>query len=181
MARWCVTLVMACAALSWASESHAIEGELTLGLGPAWGDLPTRGEDGQSGFGGLVYGEYQLTRFWGVHAGASYTHHLSIDRDELETQRIGSFWVGGRYNFDVFTYIPFLTFGLTAFRAEPTLADADGNEVDAGARFGFGVDWRRWRHWSFGAETNLHAFLTDLQNYPVYLTLQLRISYHWEL
>ncbi len=175
------TLALLGALLVHSAEAHAIEGELTLGLGPVFADLPTLGEEGQGGWGGSVYAQYQLTQFWGLQGGATLAYHTSIRRDELPGQRISSVWFGGIYNIDVFTYVPFISFGATAYQAQPQLSDADGNPVDAGFKFGFGVDYRRWRYWSLGFETNLHAFVTDIQTYPVYLTTLMRLNYHWEL
>ena len=85
------------------------------------------------------------------------------------------------YNIDVATYVPFVTLGPTLYISSPALEDQEGRKVDAGARVGIGVDWRRYRTWSIGAEVDIHAFATDLGKYPVYLTSMLRVNYHLDL
>ena len=175
-----VAVVAAVALLAAPSSAGAVGNELTLGLGPAWADLPTRGPEGQSGVGAGLYAEYRFNNFWGLTAGGFGSYQLSIPEDELGGVRIFSGWVGALYNLDVATYVPFATLAVTAYRADPALEDDEGNPVDAGVKFGLGVDYRRWRHWSFGLEADLHAFLTDPSNYPVYFTTMLRLNYHYE-
>ena len=159
----------------------AVEGELTLGLGPGFADLPARGEEGQDGFGAGAYAEYRFDYFWGTTVGAYQSYQLSLSEDDVHGQHITSIWAGVIYNLDVATWVPFATLSATAYISSPQLEDAEGNEVDGGMRLGVGVDWRRYRNWSLGAEVDLHAFLTDLQDYPVYITSFLRLNYHREL
>ena len=177
-----VIAALALAASLWAPTSaSATDGELTLGLGPGYTDLPTLGTAGQEGFGGGLYAEYRLNSFWGLSAGTYFSYHLSEAEDELPGQRINTLWAGAIYNLDVFTYVPFFSVALTGYLADPVLEDPDGKAVNLGAKVGFGADWRRWRDWSFGVEFNLHAFITDLETYPVYITTLLRFNYHLEL
>jgi hypothetical protein len=174
-----VLIVLALAALP--AVSHAVEGELTLGLGPGFTDLPTHGPDGQPGFGGGLYAEYRFNLWWGMTGGAYHGYQLSDRANELPGQSITSAWVGVLYNIDVATYVPFVTLGPTLYISSPALEDQEGRKVDAGARVGIGVDWRRYRTWSIGAEVDIHAFATDLGKYPVYLTSMLRVNYHLDL
>jgi len=162
------------------SEVAAIENELTLGLGPGYADLPSQGATGQQGLGTGLYAEYRFSDWWGMTAGGYSSYQLSVAEDELPGVAIHSVWLGMLYNIDVTTYVPFFTLAATAYFADPELEDADGNSVDAGIKFGLGVDYRRHRHWSVGIEGNFHAFVTDVQNYPVYLTTLLRLNYHFE-
>ena len=166
-----------------AGDAAAIESEFTLGVGPGYTDLPTRGASGQQGFGGGLYGEYRFSDYFGVTAGAYTSYQLSVSEDELPGVGIDSVWFGGLYNIDVATYVPFVSLSLTGYFADPEdqLADDEGNAADLGVRAGLGVDYRRHRHWSFGVEGNFHAFLTDLQNYPVYITTLVRLNFHFEL
>ncbi len=166
---------------SLTTPAHAVEGEITLGLGPGTANLPLRGSEGQSGFGGGAYAEYRFNHFLGLTLGGHYGYQLSESEEMLAGQHIASFWAGMIYNIDVATYVPFLTLAATSYIARPQLVDGEGNAVDLGLKAGIGVDYRRWRHWSFGLEANLHAFLTDLETYPVYLTTMLRLNYHFEL
>lgn len=161
-------------------EASAIDRELTLGLGPGYTDLPANGSRGQPGLGSGVYAEFRLSDWWGVTAGGYSSYQLSVADDELPGVAINSAWLGVLYNIDVATYVPFVTLAATAYFADPELSDADGHAADAGVKFGLGVDYRRHRHWSLGVEGNFHAFLTDVQNYPVYLTTLLRLNYHFE-
>jgi hypothetical protein len=163
------------------AEAGAIENELTLGAGPGYADLPTNGASGQQGLGAGIYAEYRFSDWWGVTAGGYTSYQLSVSEDELPGVALHSAWVGVLYNIDVTTYVPFCSLSGTAYFADPELKDADGNTVNAGLKFGLGVDYRLHRHWSFGLEGNFHAFLTDPQNYPVYLTTLLRLNYHFEL
>ncbi|MEO1268703.1 MAG: outer membrane beta-barrel protein [Myxococcota bacterium] len=163
------------------TPAQAVEHELTLGLGPTYTDLPTRGSEGQQGIGAGLYGEYRFNNFWGLTFGGMGSYQLSVAEDDLGGIRILSGWAGVIYNLDVATYVPFATLSLTAYNADPALEDDEGNPVDAGVKFGLGVDYRRYRRWSFGVEANLHAFLTDPSNYPVYFTTLLRINYHYAL
>jgi hypothetical protein len=162
------------------AAADAVEGELTLGLGPAFTDLPARGETGQEGLGAGFYAEYRFDLFWGITAGGSYSYQLSDPAHDLAGQTIGSAWVGVLYNLDVATYVPFVTLGPTLFFSSPQLED-EGAAVDAGARLGIGVDWRRYRLWSIGGEIDIHAFATNLDQYPVYLTSMLRLNLHIDL
>jgi hypothetical protein len=171
-----------CAALLAApSPGQAGEGELTLGLGPSWASLPTRGMEGQSGLGGQLTADLRFGHFWGLTAGVGDGYLLSIPEEDLPGQHLGHLWVGVLYNLDVATYVPFATLSATAYLASPTLEDAEGQEVHAGARFSLGVDVRRHRHFSYGVEAAMHAFLTDLSQYPVFLTASLRLNYHLEV
>ncbi len=181
MSKPVVAVLIVLALTSVTGVSHAVEGELTLGLGPGFTDLPARGEEGQGGFGGGLYAEYRFNLFWGMTAGGYHSYQLSEGKSDLPGQSISSGWVGVIYNLDVATYVPFVTLGPTFFVSSPELEDGQGRKVDAGARLGVGVDWRRYRHWSIGAEIDLHAFATDLGNYPVYLTSMLRMNYHLDL
>lgn len=174
-----VLTVLALTALP--AVSGAIEGELTLGLGPGFTDLPTRGDDGQAGFGGGAHAEYRFNLFWGMAGGAYHSYQLSDHGNELAGQSISTAWLGVLYNLDVATYVPFVTFGPTVYLSSPELQDDEGRKVDAGARLGLGVDWRRYRNWSVGLEIDIHAFATDLGRYPVYLTSLLRMNYHIDL
>ncbi len=181
MSKVLAPLLAASALLLIPLDALAIEGELTLGLGPAYADLPTLGEEGQSGFGGAIFAQVQLDTFWAITAGSTLSYHLSDKKAELPGQRITSLWAGAIYNLDVFTYVPFFSLALTGYLADPDLKDPDGQSADAGAKIGFGVDWRRYRTWSLGAEVNVHAFITDLETYPVFLTTLIRLNYHIEL
>lgn len=163
------------------ATADAVEGELTLGLGPGFTDLPVRGPDGQAGLGGGAYAEYRFDLFWGLTAGAYHSYQLSDSKNELGGQGISSIWAGVLLNLDVATYVPFVTLGPTLYLSSPKLEDGMGRDVNAGARFGIGVDWRRYRYWSVGVEMDVHAFATDLGNYPVYLTSFLRVNYHIDL
>ena len=181
MSKPVVAVLTVLALTSLPAVSAAIEGELTLGVGPGFTDLPTRGSEGQSGFGGGAFAEYRFDLFWGVTGGAYHSYQLSRPGDELGGQAITSAWLGVIYNLDVATYVPFVTLGPTIFLSSPELEDEKGRKVDAGARLGVGVDWRRYRDWSVGVEIDLHAFATDLGKYPVYLTSMLRVNYHIDL
>lgn len=169
-----------CAALCLLSPAAALgqEGDLTAGLGPSWSDLPTRGPEGQWGLGGQLHLEYRLGHFWGLTTGGAYHYQLGIPKEEIAGQHIGQLWAGVLYNLDVATYVPFATLSATAYLASPSLTDPEGQEVHFGARGAVGVDVRRYRHFSYGVEATLHAFATDLSDYPVYLTLTLRLNYH---
>ena len=168
------------AAVWGTTPAAAGEGELTLGLGPGHASLPTQSTASQDGVSGSVYAEYQLTSFWGLSAGSTVSYHFSNAEESLPGQRINSLWVGGIYNLDVFTYVPFLSFGLAGYLADPLLVDSDGKDVNLGAKVGFGADWRRWRRWSVGVEINIHAFLTDVETYPVYITSVVRLNHHFD-
>ncbi len=167
--------------LLYTDLAQAVEGELTLGMGPTWNQLPTQGSDGQTGYGGQAWAEYRFDHFWGVTFGGGYDIQLSIPEDELAGQHIGQAWAGVIYNLDVATYVPFATFSAASYFAQPALTDPEGTAVNFGARIGVGVDWRRYRHWSIGAEADIHAFFTDLAQYPVYLNVALRLNYHTDL
>lgn len=175
-----LSLLCAAALLAPAVPAHSAEGDLTLGVAPAYTSLPTRGQEGQRGFGASLYSELRFNSFWGLTAGTSWSYQLSSSRDDLPGQHLGALWFGGLYNLDVASYVPFVTLSATAYLSEPTLQDEEGRRVNAGLRAGFGVDYRRSRRWSVGAEADLHSFLTDPGNYPVYLQVLLRLNAHFE-
>lgn len=179
-----IALLASIALLHLSTPAMAADGDITLGLGPSWADLPFRGDEGQSGPGGDLWVEYELDRFWGLTAGVGHSYQLSLpaEGDSAGTpgQHITSLWFGALYKLDVATYVPFASLGATAYLANPTLTDKDDQEVHAGARMSLGIDWRRYRSWSLGIEFNLHAFATDLGDYPVYSKALLRMNYHFE-
>ncbi len=159
---------------------HAIEDELTVGASPVYSNLPTEGE-GQSGLGGAFYLEYQLSDFWGLSAGVADAYHRSDSKHELPGRNVVSAWIGARYNLDIATYVPFASLSVTGYNASVALRDEEDNVASAGIKFGLGMDYRKWRSFSVGVETNLHAYSSDLQNYPVYVTTLIRLNYHISL
>ena len=41
-----------------------------------------------------------------------------------------------------------------------------------------GLEYRRWRALSVSAEIDYHALLSDIDNYPIYVTLGLSAAWH---
>ena len=160
-------------------DAHAVEDELTIGLGPGYTDLRLSLE-GQSGFGGGMWAEYRLTDYWGITSGAFASYQISDGEQELPGQTIYHGWLGALYTIDITTFVPFLSLAATWYVGDPALQDAEDMSVDAGLKLGIGMDYRRYRYFSVGVEANLHAFFTDVANYPVFVTTLVRFNYHYE-
>lgn len=178
--RLLVVLAALGASLLATRPAQAVEDELTIGLGPGYGSLRQTAE-GQSGFGGALYGEYRLTDFWGVTAGAWMSYHLSDQAQSLPGQRVAYGWLGGLYTIDITSFVPFVSLAGTLYNGDPTLVDAEGSDVTGGIKMALGLDYRRYRYFSVGVEGNLHAFLGDVTNYPVLVTTLVRFNFHYEL
>lgn len=162
-------------------QAHAVEDELTLSLGPLWADQRATSAEGQGGFGAAAWLEWHLTDTWGLTAGAQGAYHLSDPDLMLPGLQVYSAWLGGLYTLDITTWVPFVSLAATFYSADPALKDSEGEDAIFGLRAGLGVDWRRYRWFSVGAEGNVHAFLAEVSNYPVYVTALLRFNLHFEL
>ena len=169
--------VLGLGALVWPGDAR---GEGQIYLGPVAANLNTLGEGGLWGAGGRVGGQLALGDFWGVFADVGASYHFEDAEQELAADVVSVASAGVRYNLDVFTYVPYVGLGATAYLDTP-LVDGAPARATAGAKFLHGVDWRYDRFWSLGAAAEIHALLTDLDRYPVYSQVGVYVGYHFRL
>lgn len=133
------------------------------------GSLP--GPGAQLGLG------LDLSEFFALSLDATSSYHFGDADRELPADRVASAALGLRYNFDVFKYVPYAGLAAAAYLDAPAVS---GSTVEAnfGVKLFLGVDWRFHRFWSVGFHGELHALLTQVQDFPVYTFLGLNAAYH---
>lgn len=84
--------------------------------------------------------------------------------------------LGGRYQLDVFAYVPWI-------EVSPTLTFTEGEGAPTnrwGFAVGAGADRLLDEHWSVGVGGHLHALFGDAE-FPPYMTVTIRFGYRWTL
>lgn len=134
--------------------------------------------DRQLGPGGQLGMELAFGDFWGVWGGLDASYHLGRGSRELTPATVHDLFLGARYNFDVFKYVPFIGVGLVGYLDAPPTAEQVG-APGLGGKLTIGVLWRPRRHWSIGGVIELHGALADLTRFGLYTSAGLNVGYHW--
>ena len=163
---------MRAAALAFAlspASALAYEDQLAVGLDAGYAQVA--GASGGAGFGGGPQAKLGLDDTWNLFAAGLYAYHPG---DDLHVSTPAA---GVEYVFDVLQWIPYGGLG-----AEVLWAARDGESgAEGGVQASLGVDYLAARSYSFGVTARWHAVLSDLQRFPVYITVALRASWLWDL
>ncbi len=163
-----------------ARPAHALSDSGQFWLGPSLGNLNALEGGSNWGIGFQFGAQLNLTDFWRLTAGLEGSYHFADDAREVSAHTVTGVFVGARYALDIFHYVPYLGLAVTAYPTRPP-AEATDSGFAPGAKFTIGVDWRLNRDWSLGALADLHIILTEPENFPVYSTINLNVSYHFLL
>ncbi len=154
--------------------------EVWLWAGPTIANLTTVRAGGQLGPGAQLGVGVELSESFAVVVDAAASHHPAAPESELPADRVLATSLGLRYDFDVFTYVPYGGIAGAFYLDVPAVTDAIP-ATNAGGKAFLGVDWRWHRNWSVGAHAELHLLLTDLNRFPVYNFFGLNLAYHIRL
>lgn len=159
------------------------ESRLWLGAGTAFVRAGTNdmqwGPSGQLGF------QITLSELWSLQLALDAAYPLSTtvgqgdDAVTLPATLIAGGSAGVIYNFDVFTYIPFLGLALTGWGAAPPVS-RDARGPDLGLKLSLGLLYRPERDWSVGAVIDLHTSLLAIGDFSLASSASLQASYHWD-
>lgn len=169
-----IAFIFAVVTVFWGADVWAEEGRLRLA--PTLANLNDLGAEGLWGLGGLVGVEWAFSDYWAAVLDVGASYHFASEEREIPAQLVSALGVGLRYNIDVFTYVPWVAVSAVGYYHAPLLEDSN-NQVAAGARVSFGVDYRLDRHWAVGVFADLHAPFTDLQRYPIYSNVGVTLAW----
>jgi len=172
--------VLVAVALLGATPARASGGELVLAAAPVY-SLVKWDQRHPSGGGIALDAAYGLNDWLWLRGAAFYTAQAA-SKDEAAALPAGAISVGGafvglRYAFDVLRVIPFVDAGVGALFAGGA---GHGGRVDFGVDVGLGFDYLYSRRVSFGLVVRYHAFLTNVENIPVYLYAGPRFALRWD-
>jgi hypothetical protein len=156
----------------------AAEGRLRLA--PTFSDLNDLGAEGLWGLGAQIGFEWAFSDYWAAIVDGTGSYHFADDEREISAQLVSSTALGLRYNIDIFTYVPWVSVSGVTYLNSPLLENST-NQVAAGARLGFGVDYRIDRNLAVGVFADIHAPFSDLQNYPIYSNVGFNIAWIFRL
>ncbi|MBI5482752.1 MAG: hypothetical protein HY906_28110 [Deltaproteobacteria bacterium] len=172
--------LLAAAALLGAAPARASGGELVLAGAPLY-SMVKWDQRHPSGGGVALEAAYGLNDWLWLRGVTFYTAQAA-SKDEANGLPAGAISVGGafaglRYAFDVLRVIPFVDGGIGAF-----FSGGAGHKgrADLGVEIGIGFDYLHSRRVSFGLVARYHAFLTNVQNIPVYLYAGPRFALRWD-
>ena len=167
-------------ALLGTTPARASGGELVLAAAPVY-SLVKWDQRHPSGGGIALDAAYGLNDWLWLRGSTFYTAQAA-KADEAAALPSGAISVGGafvglRYAFDVLRVIPFVDGGIGVL-----LAGGAGQKarVDFGVDLGIGFDYLYSRRISFGLVVRYHAFLTNIENIPVYLYAGPRFALRWD-
>lgn len=163
--------------------ASAADNEWTVGGGIVGASIPTE-QNGVVGVGAMLHVRYGIGDSFSLAAGALYSHHFpspsTDDQDEDGNRPIDLLIprLGVRYALDVLDLVPYLLLDATVYLANEAFFGEEGTNVGVGLMAGLGLEYRRWRDMSLGLELGYHAFLTDISDYPVYISLSFHVNWH---
>jgi hypothetical protein len=139
---------------------------------------------GAWGVGASAHARYGLSDTFNLNMGLLYTYHFPSavgPEGEVRDLHVLIPHVGIVYAFDIIEVVPYFLLDATLYSAQwPFFGDND-RQLGLGLLAGFGLDYRRWKTFSFGGELAYHGFLSDLSRYPVYFNFNLHASYHYDV
>ncbi len=115
--------------------------------------------------------------------GVLYSYHLPAPaNDTLEDDAPGAIQViiphaGVTIALDIIDLVPYISLSGTVYLSDEAFFEED-RSMGFGLMAGAGLDYRRWRDISLGVELGYHAFLSDMDKYPVYVTLAVHATWH---
>ncbi len=181
MTRRLLTLFALLPCLLLAPPALAIEDEWSIGAGPALASLPNH-ENGTIGLGASAFVRYAFTDALRGAVGLVVAHHLAApamdDHPDAPAFTLFIPRVGVVYAIDILDLIPYLTLDATAYFADAAFFPDADRTMAFGMAVGLGLDYRGWRAFSIGGEVAYHALLSDLAEYPAYLTFGLHATWH---
>jgi len=126
------------------------------------------------GIGGAATAGYAFGPTFAVGARYGLSAH-ALREGAFQVHQLG---VGGRYQLDVFEYVPWLEVspGLYLISGDRGAADA----TDAGLRFGLGFDRLLDERISLSLGAHYHQ-LFDASRYPAILEIQVGVGFRWGL
>jgi hypothetical protein len=172
--------LLAVATLVAAAPARASGGEFVLAGAPLY-SVVKWDQRHPSGGGVAIDAAYGLNDWLWLRGTTFYTAQAASKDDNAGLPAgaisVGGAFVGLRYAFDVLRVIPFVDGGIGAF-----FSGGAGHKgrVDFGVELGIGFDYLYSRRVSFGLMVRYHAFLTNIQNIPVYLYAGPRFALRWD-
>ena len=163
------------------AEANALEGRLIMGAGS--GVTRPGSPDRQLGATSQFGLDLALGDFIGLQVGLDGSYHPASNKRELPPVIVSDLYVGARYNFDVFKYVPYVGAGLVGYLNSPPVGAPEDNTLapGAGAKLFFGLYYRPRREWSFGGKVELHGAAPAFSEFSVYSAILFQVGYHWRL
>ena len=163
------------------TTAEALEGRVIMGAGSGVTrpGSPNRQFGATSQFGlDLALGD-----FIGLQVGLDGGYHPGANKRELPPVIVSDLYVGARYNFDVFKYVPYVGAGLVGYLNSPPVGPPEDNTLapGAGAKLFFGLYYRPRREWSFGGKVELHGAAPAFSDFSVYSAVLFHVGYHWRI
>jgi hypothetical protein len=163
--------------ISTANAARAEQRELTLGLQPAYG-LTYIDERSPSGGGGFAHLAYGITDAVGIQLTGGLTAHplaagTSSDMMPLLPGMLLT-WnatAGIVYSLDIVRIVPFFEAGLGVLGTITRTDSGITRSIGISASLGLGADYLLTRRLALGVVIRYHAFLSDLGQIPIYLTV----------
>ena len=160
------------------TTAHAEQRELQLGLQPVYG-VTYIDQRSPSGGGGNMQLSYGITDAIAIQLHGGLTAHpLAADTDKMLDAGLLTTWhasAGIVYALDIVRIVPFFEASIGVLGATTRTAMGQKTALNVGAELGLGADYMLNRRWAVGVAVRYHAFLTDLGNIPLYLTVGPRI------
>ena len=176
-----LTLLIGICGVALPHEADALDMRVFGSLGAA-NARPTTPYAQWGGVGKLGL-DASLSDFWGVWGGVEGAYHFQRSGTDPQTpaRTTADLFVGLRYNFDVFAYVPYIGVSAVAYALSPPVGAPDSNAVSpgAGAKLTLGLMRRVRREFSWGANIEVHGATPALSDFGVWATLALEVSYHW--
>lgn len=182
-----LALALATVALAAPTAVQAEQRDLTFGLQPSYG-LTYIDDRNPSGGGGTLHVSYGITDAVGVQLQGGLTAHpLAALMDDMNMLPGGLLltWqasAGIVYALDIVRIVPFFEASLGVLGIWMRTDDKKlQTSVAAGASLGLGADYLISRRWAVGVAVRYHAFLTNISQIPIYLTVGPRLTVRFGL
>ncbi len=160
------------------APARAEQRELQLGLQPVYG-VTYIDQRAPSGGGGNLQMSYGITDAVGVQLQGGLTAHpLAANKEKMLAEGLLLTWqasAGVVYALDIVRIVPYFEASLGVLGATTRTAMGAKTAINVGAEIGLGADYMLNRRWAVGVAVRYHAFLTDLGNLPLYLTVGPRV------
>lgn len=180
-------VALASVVLAAPTAVQAEQRDLTIGLQPSYG-LTYIDDRTPSGGGGTLHVSYGITDAVGVQLQGGVTAHpLAAVMDDMNMLPGGLLltWqasAGIVYALDIVRIVPFFEANIGVLGAWIRTDDKKiQSSVAAGASLGLGADYLISRRWAVGVAVRYHAFLTNISQIPIYLTVGPRLTVRFGL
>lgn len=168
------TLVTVCAP----TPAFALEKQLWSGVSATVSQPGT--ENRQVGPGLQLGFDLSVAERWGVRAGLDASYQLGRTALELPAAPISDLFIGVRYNFDTFKYVPYASAELVGYLTSPPMGTpaAPGVAPALGTRLKIGVLWRPSRNTSMGARIQMTG-ASNFRDASLTGAFGFDVGYHW--